>query len=77
MVLIVAVHILPMAITYIDLKRMPLYAFLWFFVGFAAVAAFTDSFLMKQFLPYLEPGTEHVSGKTEKAILEEMKKIDF
>lgn len=77
LVLIAAVHILPMAITYLDLKRMPLYAFLWFFAGFAAVAVFTDSMLMKQFLPYLESGTEGAPKKTDKDILEEMKQLDF
>jgi len=77
LVLILAVHIVPMAITYMDLQRMPLYAFLWFFLGFASVATFTDSLLLKQFTPFLDSDAHILMQKTEQEILEEMKRLDF
>jgi hypothetical protein len=76
-ILILAVHIVPMAVTYMDLQRMPLYAFLWFFLGFASVATFTDSLLLKQFTPFLDPDAHILMQKTEQEILEEMKRLDF
>lgn len=77
LVLIAAVHIVPMVVTYLNQKWMPLYAFLWFFVGFAAVAVFTDNLLLKQFLPYLESGAETDSKKTEAEILRDMEQLEF
>ena len=76
-ILILAVHIVPMAVTYMDLQRMPLYAFLWFFLGFASVATFTDSLLLKQFTPFLDPDAHVLMQKTEQEILKEMKRLDF
>ena len=72
LILIVAAHVVPMVATYMDLKRLPLYAFLWFFMGFASVVTFTASLLLKQFNPFLD-----ATQKTEREILEEMKKLDF
>lgn len=77
LVLIAAVHIVPLVMTYLDLKWLPLYAFLWFFVGFAAVVTVTDSLLLKQFLPYLESDADPETGKTEAEILEEMMQLEI
>ena len=77
LVLILAAHVVPMAVTYLDLKRMPLYAFLWFFMGFAAVVTFTAKLLLKQFNPFLDAAHEDAPQKTEREILEEMKQLDF
>lgn len=77
LVAIAAAHVVPLAITYLDLRRMPLYAFLWFFMGFASVVTFTDNLLLKQFVPYLEASDEQPAEKTEQEILEEMKQLEL
>ncbi len=77
LILILAVHIVPIAVTYLDLQRMPLYAFLWFFMGFASVATFTDSLLLKQFTPFLDSDADILIQKTVQEILEEMKQLDY
>ena len=76
LILIVAAHVVPMVATYMDLKRLPLYAFLWFFMGFASVVTFTASLLLKQFNPFLDATHEDAPQKSEREILEEMKKLD-
>ena len=76
LILILAAHIVPMVATYLDLPRLPLYAFLWFFMGFAAVVTFSDSRLLKQFNPFLDGTREEAPQKSEREILEEMKKLD-
>ena len=74
----------------------PLYAFLWFFFGFGAIAMIGAALLLPEFQPYLdqvdaegdfildENGARVRSGsrseriipvKTEKEILDEMKKL--
>ena len=63
LIVIVFVHIVPMALTYMDLQRLPLYAFLWCFFGFAAVSLVTVSLLLKEYMPFLEKE----SGETEPA----------
>ena len=77
LILILFAHVVPMVATYMDLQRLALYAFLWFFMGFAAVVTFTDSLLLKQFNPFLDETREDAPQKTEREILEEMKKLDF
>lgn len=77
LMLIAAVHVLPMVLTYFDLKWLPLFAFLWFFVGFALVTVVTDHILLKQFQPFLAPGEEDAPEKTEQEILKEMEKLEF
>ena len=81
LIVIVFVHIVPMALTYLDLQRLPLYAFLWCFFGFAAVSLVTVSLLLKEYMPFLdkESGeTESVDDeyrKSEEEILDEMQKL--
>lgn len=77
LVVIAAAHVVPLAITYADLPRMPLYAFLWFFMGFASVVTFTDSLLLKQFVPFLESEASEPAEKSEQEILEEMKQLEL
>lgn len=84
LIVILFIHIVPMAMTYMDLQRLPMYAFLWSFFGFAAVSLIKVSLLLPEYMPYLEK-KEEVSGeeeseddpyrKSEKEILEEMKKL--
>lgn len=80
LVLLAAAHILPMALTYVDYVRLPLYAFLWCTFGFAAVAMFSANELLKQFSAYLAPAEDPDAPdgspqKSEAEILEEMKKL--
>ena len=77
LILILFAHVVPMVATYMDLQRLALYAFLWFFIGFASVVTFTDSLLLKQFNPFLDETREDAPQKTEREILEEMKKLDI
>lgn len=79
--LILVLHVVPIALTYLDAQRMPLYAFLWVSFGFGAVAMLTDKMLLRQFSPYLsqpdDQGTGTPPQKSEKEILEEMKRMGF
>lgn len=78
MIIILFVNCVPLALTYIDSRRMPLYAFLWFFIGFAAVAMLTDSLLLPQFEPFLDStNEEYVYERTQREILKEMEKLDY
>lgn len=83
-VVILFVHVVPMALTYMDLQRLPFYAFLWCFFGFAAVSLVSVSLLLKEYMPYLDKGEDAGSEedaereahvKSEKEILDEMKKL--
>lgn len=86
LIVIAFVHIVPMALTYMDLQRLPLYAFLWTFFGFAAVSLITVNLLLAEYMPYLETKKEVKDGeepeqsgqkylKSEKEILDEMQKL--
>ena len=86
LVMIVFVHVVPMALTYMDLQRLPLYAFLWSFFGFAAVSLITVNLLLAQYMPVLEKNekreedgsaepSSHPHQKSEKEILDEMQKL--
>ena len=46
-------HIFPLYLTYSDPQMMPLYAFIWFFFGFGAIAMLTSRLLIKDFSKYL------------------------
>lgn len=51
---IALLSLLPMYMTYRDVKLLPLYAFCWFFFGFG-LTAYLNSFLFyRMFKPYLE-----------------------
>ena len=57
---IAVISILPMYMTYQDLKLLPLYACCWFFFGFGLVA-FINSMLLYRFFKKLLPPEEDIS----------------
>lgn len=85
LLMIVFIHVVPMTLTYMDLQRLPLYAFLWCFFGFAAVSLITVNLLLQEYLPFLdqkedaeepeEAGSGDQYHKSEEEILEEMQKL--
>lgn len=79
LLLVLFANAVPLALTYADYGNLPIYAFLWYIVGFAAVAMFNSSLLLKLFAPYLTPvGQEEQpreQERSEKEILEDMKKL--
>lgn len=79
LILILFANVGPLTLTYVDYVHLPVYAFLWCIVGFAGVAMFNSSLLVKQFAPYLSPVAEDEAEgppeKSERDILEEMKKM--
>ncbi len=66
LIVIAFVHIVPMALTYMDLQRLPLYAFLWCFFGFAAVSLVSVSLLLPEYMPYLKKDSheEEMAGNS-------------
>lgn len=46
-------NVFPLVLTYTDLQMMPLYAFLWSFFGFGAIAMLGARLLLPEFKPYL------------------------
>lgn len=46
-------NVFPLYLTYTDTSMLPLYAFIWFFFGFGAIAMLTARLLIKEFTPYL------------------------
>ena len=46
-------HMFPMILTYSDAQDLPLYAFLWSFFGFGAIAMLSARLLLPEFKPYL------------------------
>ncbi|MDO5701893.1 MAG: YesL family protein [Lachnospiraceae bacterium] len=80
----------PVALTYLHVRYQPLYAFCWFFFGVSAVVMASSSLLIKDFEKYLPPRIPvtqeddefggHKGGETpksEKEILEEMKRLEM
>ncbi|MBQ8305450.1 MAG: YesL family protein [Blautia sp.] len=53
MILIVALNVIPVAVTYIDEKMRPLYVFIWAMCGFGAIVMLEASLLIKDFAKYL------------------------
>lgn len=52
-VVILALNVAPMVWTYMDVVRMPLYAFLWAGFGFSTIAMICSKLLLKDFEKYL------------------------
>ena len=50
---IAALNVGPLILTYADLSRMPLYAFLWAVCGFGAIAMIVSKLLIKDFNKFL------------------------
>ena len=59
------ISILPMYMTYQDLKLMPLYACCWFFFGFGLTAFINSLFFYRMFKPYLESDDEEDDTSAE------------
>jgi uncharacterized membrane protein YesL len=80
-------NIFPMYLTYTDAQLQPLFAFIWCFFGFGAVALLGASLVLPDFEVYLTPkdNAEEAAGgaacagkqKSERAILKEMKRLDM
>lgn len=51
---IALITLLPLYMTYMDLKLLPLYACCWFFFGFSLVAYISSFLFYRMFKPYLE-----------------------
>lgn len=56
---IAVLSILPMYMTYQDLKLMPLYACCWFFFGFGLTAYINSLLFYRMFKPFLEKEDSH------------------
>lgn len=90
LIAIVIIFGAPVAITYLHVRYQPLYAFCWFFFGVSAVVMASSSLLIKDFEKYLPPRIPvtveddefggHKGGeglKSEKEVLEEMKRLEM
>lgn len=79
LILVLATNVVPLAVTWLDRNNLPLYAFLWCMFGFAAVAMFNASLLLKLYKPYLQTPEEEEALETvqpsEQQVLEDMKKL--
>ncbi len=53
LIVILFFHLFPLYLTYSDRQMLPLYAFIWFFFGFGAIAMLTSRLLLKDFCRYL------------------------
>ncbi len=67
-ILIAAATILPMFMTYQDIKFMPLYACCWFFFGFGLTAYMNSLLFYRMFKPFLEK--EDLSAENAKIHME-------
>ena len=54
-VFIVVLNIVPYALSYIDVQRMPLYGFLWVICGFSVIARCISALLIRDFNRFLPP----------------------
>lgn len=82
--IVLLTDIVPMALTYLDYPRLPLYAFLWCMFGFGLLAFSNSRQLLKLYLPYLEKKEEFANEDegaekrpSEKQILDDMKKLEM
>ncbi len=56
--IIATVSFLPLYMTYLDLKLLPLYAFCWFFFGFGLTAFLNSLLFYRMFKPFLANDTD-------------------
>ena len=64
--LIAALNIVPLVLTYVDYQRMPLYAFLWVIGGFGLIALIVSRLLLKDFAKYLPDPDEGLEENESK-----------
>ena len=53
MLLLLALHVVPICVTYGFLSYLPLWAFLWLIVGFAGIEFLSTRIMLTQFIPFL------------------------
>ena len=53
MLVCLALYVVPVAVTYLNLQYLPLWAFLWLLGGFGTIAYLTGKIMLRQFLPFL------------------------
>ncbi len=78
---IIFFDVFPLYLTYTDLQYRPLYAFLWCFFGFGAIAMIGSYLLMpqfKEFLPAVDSEGTDVEAITddEDTMLDDLRKMD-
>ncbi len=78
---IIFFNVFPLYLTYTDLQYRPLYAFIWCFFGFGAVAMIGANLLMpqfKEFLPAVDGEGDYVENiaDDEDEMLDELRKMD-
>lgn len=75
---LLALNVVPMAWTFLTNAYLPLYAFLWCTIGFSGIAMLCSKLLLPVFQPYLDEENSRagVPQKTEREILDEMKKLE-
>lgn len=54
LVIVAALHVVPVVVSYMDLKYLPLAAFLWALCGFGLIAFLTSFFHLRQYAPFLK-----------------------
>lgn len=73
-------NVVPMVWTFFTNAYMPLYAFLWCTVGFSGIAMLCAQMLLPLFRPYLSEAdapSNMPAERTERQILQDMKKLDM
>ncbi|MCF0133072.1 MAG: DUF624 domain-containing protein [Blautia sp.] len=70
MIIILFFNVFPLYLTYTDVQFQPLYAFIWAFFGFGAVAMLTSTLLLKDFSLYLPKVDSYGNILTEEEIEE-------
>ena len=69
--------VFPLYLTYSDPTYLPLYAFLWFILGFGAIAMLGATLLLPEFVPYLDKEEEDVMEIDEEAqALNDLRELD-
>lgn len=53
MLVCLALHVVPVAATYIYLQYLPLWSFLWLMIGFGGIAWISSRIMLREFIPFL------------------------
>ena len=60
-ILIAALYVFPLFLSYMDVQRLPLYGFLWVVCGFSLIVRIISFLLLKDFSRFLPPVDEDIS----------------
>ena len=60
-ILIAALNVIPLILSYMDVQRLPLYGFIWVVCGFSLIARFISFLLLKDFSRFLPPVDEDLT----------------